>query len=400
MKKVFVLILSVFVCVMLLTGCSRGFRHDPWNQEWNDTLGANWGTNRAPDDVVVEAGYRILQLNDGWFQALHGEWVYATDRVAGQAQRSLYRMRPDGTERQRVIPYSQFRGFAQSSYNDGWIYFLSEAPMSIWGNPGATLYRMRPDGSEMSALPTVSDVHLFRGSGEWIYYMAGNDVWHMNLYMIHIDGTRNRKLAPNITDFIMSDDYIFVLDEIVHSPELHRSKLLRFDLSGENRTVLIQYDAFMRPLFTCDAYLYFHAGFGGGWAGKSNELHRVSIDGTRHNVLVVYPEHRPDLTSFHNFNKTDGHIYFTATTSYRNHRTRTILYRIHLDGTNKTSILFNAAGYTVEAHGQHIYLLGWTAIRRMNLDGSELELVRQGGMGTPYSGHFVAKNQFVIAMRN
>jgi len=310
----------------------------------------------------IEEGYDKLLIDYGYFISYHGGWVYAE---CGEEflDYSLHRMRPDGSEKQKI---QHADGLYGSVYHDGWFYYIDQLYMSIdYMFPGqySKLCRMRPDGSKRTEL--ANDVFSFEVIGEWIYYRSDYSIYRMKS-----DGGSNEKIIDNCSDYLITNGYIFATyGGIGGGAAQYDTKLVRYDMDGTGE-ILIESDRIVyTPVFSDGEYLYYRLYFGeayvnffnnGGYVDtnemKGVQLHRMKFDGSDRQTVI---EHEGDGL-LPTIILKDGFIYYS-----RHFDTRTVginmdypwnlteIYRIRADGTDRLKIR-DAEAYS----GENFDLIG------------------------------------------
>lgn len=123
-------------------------------------------------------------------------WLYF-ERKGADEERDVYRVRPDGSDEQRLTPGTGDHKFVALSPDGIWLIF------STWENGERTLYRMRSDGTDLLALPlpAASDYSIdFAPDQTWMVVSTRYDGFPRTeddtLYRINLDGTGLQPLVP------------------------------------------------------------------------------------------------------------------------------------------------------------------------------------------------------------
>ena len=342
------------------------------------------------------------------FSAYHEGWVYAS---AHGPDAGLYRMRPDGTAKQKIQKLEDYSGLAQSVYHDGWLYSLG------WDFDRVqhSLYRMRLDGSERMWYATENvSAYRFIIQDEWIYFNSLG-----TLYRIKTDGSGLKKLADNCVEFIIAGGYIFIQQQggtIEGWGARFDTKIIRCDLDGTCKTVLIEDKTItFTPIFADSGYLYYSLNFYYDtnmgdtdmetpripWRGQ--ELHRMKFDGTKRQTVVGEPGYWSKVVL------KDGDIYYSHLRdhngeNYLNDR-RMSFHRVCPDGTDRVLLCDNMSpsgdAGNFEIIGSSIYYwthAGINGLYRLSLNGGSPEMVYKRWGGDIYQGHFVAGNTFYVVV--
>ena len=337
------------------------------------------------------AEYALLRLGpNGNFRAYHEGWAYAMCDNGLDDRRSLYRMRPDGTEKQKV----QNEEMGDSVYHDGWLYCATTNG----------IYRMRLDGSEKMQLYTSNGMSsvLIQDEiiqDEWIYFRSDYD-----LYRVKTNGSGLKKLADNCSSELLlkpviTERYIFFRSR--------DNKIIRCDLDGACKTVLIEgQNIVFKPVLADSGYLYYIVYYGVEEPRKGTELHRMKFDGTERQTIV---QHSGYYWVLHNQNifLKDGYIYYSHTvpqTSPYNDYRCTSYYRIRPDGTDHGLLCDKVRNHWLsEIIGSHIYYSGggdFLGLYRLSINGGSPAPVYTYTQGSEYyTGYFVANNISYIVVR-
>ena len=378
-----------------------------------ESLPVTPGKPSGEDPVELEAGYTLLRVGPhGNFIAYHEEWVYARCYNGKELDTvSFYRMRPDGTEKQKILDESSFY---QSVYHDGWLYYRSEISETLEGYDydqfiegayGGALYRMRLDGSEKMQYAGVYGVSNYIIEGEWIYFQSGHDV-----YRIKINGSGLEKLVDNCVGFIIAEGYIFLrYGGTTGGAAQYDTKIMRCNLDGTGKTVLIEDEMIsFKPEFADSGYLYYTLYFGEyyvtgtGDPWKGMELHRMKIDGTERQTLVQHS----DYYLFRTIVLKDGYIYYSRLGRISlDSNDDTSYYRVRPDGTDHVLLCDKISNYheSFEIIGSNMYYYvaySWdnSVLYRLSINGGSPEAVYTN-TSEYYTGYFVANNKLYIVVR-
>jgi hypothetical protein len=148
-----------------------------------------------------------------------GKWLYFETQREGHQQ--LYRMRPDGSQLHNVTQTHLNEWFEGWTPDGQWIV-LSSNPE--YGAYSTILYRMHPDGSERQVLsdggPTKAYFFVWEVSDTHILYYMGHQGNSPDIYRMNADGTQPQKLTdtPWRTDWIIG--WIVAPDKGLHWPVL------------------------------------------------------------------------------------------------------------------------------------------------------------------------------------
>lgn len=143
---------------------------------------------------VAPDGSQLTELTPGFRRieqlvwSPDGAWLYFV------AVRSLYRVALVGGTPELVTDYAGFNTVASFSSDGQWIVFYQRESTCL------VLYRMRPDGSDLQRLLPEMQWHAFVAwspNSEWLYFRGGLDHVDTDFYRIHPDGTSLERLTTN-----------------------------------------------------------------------------------------------------------------------------------------------------------------------------------------------------------
>lgn len=170
-------------------------------------------------DSTLHGSYPHWSRNGHWF----GQWImYTTEQWVpmsdqyppGYTDHDLYRMRPDGSDKQ-LLADAYFAGSAQWSSDGEWIAFVSD-----WDGNG-DIYRMRADGSDIEPLITTRADEFPLGwspDGHALLYAVNQDDEY-ELYRTWADGSGVKLLTSGpgqIESAQWSPDSTQVLFDVRH----------------------------------------------------------------------------------------------------------------------------------------------------------------------------------------
>jgi hypothetical protein len=369
----------------------------------------HWAAYRGnTDNFELSAGYTELALQaSGSVRAFHEGWVFVSEGW------DIFRMKPDGSQKLKVL-VGAADNFRNSVYYDGWLYFL----LRYWDGAtsyGSELYRMRLDGSEKQRLSSFQNIWGFQGSGDRIYFGSGTD-----MYIIRKDGTGQRKIIEGFdssSSFVISGGYIFVGRSVWNGEEQYRtSYIFRYNMDGTNETFIRcvdsrdQLQSHMYPLFVFENNLYYR---------MSNSINKIRVDGENNQILT---NHASNVSVGYNFNGgpdialKDGFLYYNldkVCDCENENRSQSIvplspviimctsIYRVRIDGTEQTLLYHNAS--MIDIFGRHIYFRAAPGFVRAKLNDWKKETVLDvtDFEYWPYiymRGYFVSGNKFYIAL--
>jgi hypothetical protein len=414
MKKLLMFVGVIIISAFFLPTC------DMSDNSVGGSLTVGISDNKKFDDNWnIEDGFNILKINYGYFISYNNGWVYAQ---YGESflNYSLHRMRPDGSQKQKI---QHADGLYGGVYHDGWFYYIDEIYMSIgWDYifPGqySKLCRMRPDGSQKTEL--ANDVYSFEIIGEWIYYRSD-----YSIYKMKTDSSNNKKIINNCSYYLIADGYVFATSGgIGGGAAQYDTKLVRYDMDG-NGKILIESDRIVyTPVFTDGEYIYYRLYFGEAYLNyfnngyvdtndrKSEQLHRMKFDGSDRQTVL---EHEGKSSSFPAIYLKDGFIYYS-----RSFDTRidgidigypwfvTEIYKIRSDGTDRIKIrdaetysgsnfdlIGNSIFYTTSSGtvGKYSGIL----LHHLSLDGKH-SIVYDTRGNEYFSGYFIHNRKLYIVL--
>ncbi len=158
-----------------------------------------------PDKGYITPLYRVDTGEEGWFAEsewdqfllldddasginMHNGWIYYLN---WDDNRSIYRIRPDGSERTRLNENSA----RYMSLVNNWIFYINQ-------DDGDTIYRMRPDGSENTRIGSDAADYL-SVSGGWAYY--SNQDAGGAIFKIRTDGGESIRLNDHSSSKIVPE---------------------------------------------------------------------------------------------------------------------------------------------------------------------------------------------------
>jgi Tol biopolymer transport system component len=172
--------------------------------EWYQQGYSRLGMMRADGSVSFNLSNDIVDLCTGKGQEFYsesypqwspdGEWLYYQATLCSSYQSVLYRVRPDGSHRRKVMMLDSSQCCFAWSPDSQWIAYMQ------YDLAGWRYYRMRPNGSDKKLLtPNVSYVNNNYEAldNEWIYFEANNgNHYQADIFRTNWEGT----LVENLTN--------------------------------------------------------------------------------------------------------------------------------------------------------------------------------------------------------
>ena len=248
---------------------------------------------------------RIQTINSGY--KINGDWLYYSD----DTQRSLNRVRLDGTSRQTLVSVAE----------TGYVPYAPECIFvgdRIYFKMSGGVYSMRTDGTDKRKISDVEGNFLV--NGDWLFVC---DI--STFRRVRLDGTEEITLVngDNIFPHFVNSGYIYF-----NMYANGRSNLYRMKIDGFDQKLLISGHTLV--FGADDGFIY--------WEDLGKAICRIRMDGSDKTVLYEKPFH----VDFREFRLTNGYIF------YREERYDTIIARMSPDGS-KYEELFKTDGKTFAA---------------------------------------------------
>lgn len=186
---------------------------------------------------------------------------------------TLYRMRYDGSDVQKVLDY--IYDFNLPYISDGWIYYTHR--LSDWAieqeeldGMEECLYRIRTDGTDKAKLLDEIPFSQIVKKGDWLVYYTGD------VYRMKTDGTEKVRISSDSAPVIIpKDDWIYFTtfdDEI---------RLYRIDWEGKNRQKLSELTS-VQTIAILDDWIYFTTS-----GGEDPPVYLIKTDGTEEQMIEL-----------------------------------------------------------------------------------------------------------------
>lgn len=178
--------------------------------------------------IHTEGGESTLLEKNGWNISVVNNWIYYLDLSCNEVLGELYKMKTDGSEREKLTADNTVYWF---SIAGNWIYYAVKV------NNQGTIYKCKTDGSDQTLLleGVPFDDYDWIGlmvDGDWIYYTV-KDKGKNILYMLSTDGRSNLPLLDEgIKFFNVAEGWIY------YTKDLDNPGLYKVRLDGSENTQL------------------------------------------------------------------------------------------------------------------------------------------------------------------
>lgn len=332
-KRVSILVLccSILIMLVMLTGCGNNNSSDKETKENNESnVSENTDYNKKgnlPGNISSGSGIVAKQ----------GEWIYyALPKGDG-----IYKVKVDGTEKQRVVEEDSFKRAYSFHINvvGEWIYYVDYYDYAI--------YKVKTDGSDKQKIDTVgNNVYLMVDNG-WIYYNSGG------LTRVKLDGTDKQKiLSVNDCNGNIVDGWVYYNNE---------EGIYKIKVDGTENQQIYSEDR-VDSMVVDDGWLYFIP-------MHESKLYRMKIDGT--DVQII---NSGSFSYDSNFNVHNGWVYYNISST---DISKEGLYKMKIDGTEQQKICDKTALqisiiddwlYCVKNYGDY-------EVYRVKTDGTGMETI-------------------------
>ncbi|MCG7212735.1 DUF5050 domain-containing protein [Paenibacillus mucilaginosus] len=224
-------------------------------------------------------GEHPLKLSDDLAMYINasGEWLHY---IAYDQSGTILKIRKDGTNR-TILPAT---GVGELWADGEWLYYTKrtqqpESRENASSSPPG-IYRMKTDGTGGVQLNPSGEVKSLYVYSDRIFYLKGEQ-GKEGLYSMKLDGSDDRKVQERVTDFIITEDWIYYVRD--------GKDLRKISLDGSIDIPLLEQEKpYMGRLSYKDGWIYFAAGATG--IHGSLPLERVRLDGTgRETVFEARP---------------------------------------------------------------------------------------------------------------
>jgi Tol biopolymer transport system component len=211
----------------------------------------------------------------GYMMTVAGDWIYYTDTRSNQDGGGLYKMRTDGTEREKLLDRRLFPNLRFNVVGD-WIYFLGTRHVE----------RVRIDGSGHGPVITASQDNTIAYmviSGDKIIYTDNRrtDRDHMNqqytihtLYSANLDGSGVQVIhngIENIDNLNAEGNWVYFSERNQQNSE---EDIARIRLDGSDKSTIVNNIRNIDGICIAGLRLYFFCDVTG-----TRGLYRVAVSG-------------------------------------------------------------------------------------------------------------------------
>jgi len=246
------------------------------------------------------------------------DWIYFTDATDSY---NLYKMRTDGTEITRLVDDGCI---SVSAISDGWIYY------DVNSSADNRLYKIRIDGTDQGIVSEF-DVWIIDVIDGWIYYQEYDEDL-LCLFKMQTDGTEINKIASDLMAFAIEDGWIYCRSPL----DLDGYQLHKLRLDGTEKILLDDFTVYNNEgIFISDNRIYYNFHTGSEYAIR---------------IVDINTMQKTDLKcddAFYIFAVEDAWIYYQSE-SIKNiegdvndwYEIQGVIYRLRTDGSEKQEIVF------------------------------------------------------------
>lgn len=357
---------------------------------------------KLTQDAIENSVYNIrFQIYDGFIYYMrYTEHPYTS---------SVYRMRLDGSENQKVFEnnatyisfddckisgdwiYSTFSGdgsygICRTNINSGQmqkiierehIYYLTVYNNSIYylasNSDERNIKKVNTDGTDQRKLAVIgTDCNEINIANNYIYFTATDENGIYYLYRVSVNGSEKQKVQPPaesikteniITDSEESESWIYYIKYFGNDPP--RDYLYKIKTNGENDTKILTRDTHDIQVVGEKIYYSVLAQWSGGvW--DHDEIWSCSLNGE--NEKLIYSA-KPAYSVFGNYSPIQS---FTVLGKYilveekiqaETGEDTYNLYRMDLNGKNRkliySNLTFQSSLHSIKVLGGYIFVDGW-----------------------------------------
>jgi hypothetical protein len=296
-------------------------------------------TDGAPSSAVNFYGNTAGNIHNLGYAAIQGDWIFYFN---GNDDWKIYKMRADGTERQKLN-------------DDSWSHYMNVVGDWIFYENWSVIYRMRTDGTQREKLSDDITKGSMIVAGDWIFYINGYERW--KLYKMRTDGTDRQKLSDDyFTGIDIVGDWIYYTAELdVNRNKIHGIYRMRTDGTDVRKLS----DDWSSSITVADGLIFY------GNLSDGGKIYVMRTDGTGRRKL------------------NDDRSYFTNVAGdwifYSNWNDGMKIYRMRTDGTEKKKLNddYDWSDYLNVAGGWIFYRNnGDHKMYMMRTDGTDRQLVQ------------------------
>ncbi|NFF78963.1 DUF5050 domain-containing protein [Clostridium sporogenes] len=267
---------------------------------------------------------------------INGQWVYYVNHKGGNEENCLYRIKKDGSSRERLTNTT----IDSLVFSDNYIFYSEYISSS--GKDNYKIYRIKKDGSNKIALSNVRGTNLII-QGPFLYYLNIED--NYSIYRIRVDGLDMKKINNYSSRNFMKiqDGWIYYINE-----ELGNN-LYRITLDG-NYEERLNNDSCINAVMDNRRIYY-----GKDIDSEKTYLYRINIDGLERKKICEGDCSRAIVL-------TRDNIYFSG-------NSKEGIYKIRKEGGELCTITKdNVLGLDIVGH--------WIYYYKLNLEELSMKLHR------------------------
>lgn len=232
----------------------------------------------------------------------------------------IYRMRPDGSQRQEILAPLRSTRFLSWSPDGTWMTFTADHPIR-----DMNLYVSRPDGRNVQQITFGNEYAHFQTwspDGIWVYFLANRrDEAGTDLYRVHSDGTGRENITNNPRISVRFAAWSPNGEWMILSVRHHdRTFIYRMQPDGSHLENLTdKYNAATFSSFSPDGELIYFSAL----TNRGLTLYGMRIDGNDKRPLEVYLQHYkvPISAQYSNRSRMGGGLFFKTMTRTMYHNT-------------------------------------------------------------------------------
>lgn len=331
--------------------------------------------------IPNKEGNTIANIRNYGYTATQGEWVYYTAPSEDATSISIYKAKKDGTEKQELVKdtwtvlglnvsgnYIYFIGIFETPVQSSATLDTTEAVIDTLNN---NIYRMKTDGTELE----IINSNEFHDNCYEIYvidkkiYYIGVDA---NIYYMDLDGSNKTKLNDDKTGFLgITKDYI-ILNLEKKSEENKEENTVDNEVPQTNTTIyetcIMNIDGTDKKTLTgerlysinvVDEYIYY--------INADKSIYKIKVDGTDKTLIS-------DKVIAYNLNVTKDKIYYMS--SLADNPNKLAIYTMNLDGSDNKMVyeLYNYSSFLNIVDDKIVFMDSTEKSATMNMinsDGSE-----------------------------